>query len=55
MAIPATAGSLHIDSWDSLGLEGSTITGWYTLSFEVGDDIGGPFTATYCGGSPMCG
>ena len=50
-----SAGTLHIDSWDPLGEVGSTVTGWYTLTLDDASEIGAGFTATYCGGEPMCG
>lgn len=53
--VPSIAGSLHIESWDEIGVEGSTIIGWYTMSFDAGDEIGAAFEATFCGGTPMCG
>jgi hypothetical protein len=55
MLVPSIGGALHIDSWDNPGEVGSTITGWYTMSFEAGEDIGAAFVATFCGGEPMCG
>ncbi len=51
----ASAGSLHIESWEGQGEVGSTLSGWYTLTLGDDTQIGGSFTATFCGGDPMCG
>lgn len=52
----ASAGSLHIESWDSVGEVGSQLSGWYTLTLDDDQsEIGGSFTATFCGGDVLCG
>lgn len=55
MSEQAVAGSFHIETWDGAPEVGTTITGWYTMSFESSEDIGGSFEATFCGGEIMCG
>ena len=52
----ASAGTIHIDSWEAVGEEGSTLSGWYVLILDDDQsEVGGTFTATYCGGDPLCG
>ena len=52
----ASAGSIHIESWDMVGEEGSEISGWYTLTLDDDQgEIGGSFTGRYCGGDVLCG
>ena len=53
--VQASAGSFHIETWEGMPEVGTKIVGWYTLSFDAGEDIGGTFEASFCGGDPLCG